>query len=273
MPLKAGRYFEAGDPLSNVIVSETFAKRFWKGGNAIGHRFRIGAMRPWSTVVGVVGHVRTEPDGTAGPSTDTFQTYVLNQPPPPVRPGSAVNNSGGSFANIGVIVRLDSAMRAGAVLQAVRAVDSRFRLKLDFVDATYARQFDDRLMATQIIGMFGALAFAVAMAGIYGVMAFLVAQRTRELGIRVALGADRPAIRRLVLGGSLRLAVIGILCGIAASLGASCWIQSELFGVSAIDPVTFSIVAVVVLAAAVLATWQPLRYASRVDPLVALRYE
>ena len=111
------------------------------------------------------------------------------------------------------------------------------------------------------------------MAGIYGVMAFLVAQRTRELGIRVALGADRPAIRRLVLGGSLRLAAIGIAFGIAASIAASRWVQSQLFGVSAIDPATFSIVAAVVLSAAVLAAWQPLRYATRVNPVVALRHE
>jgi putative ABC transport system permease protein len=276
MPLKAGRYFEVGDPLTNIIVSETFARRFWKDGNAIGGRFRVGARSPWSTVVGMVGHVRTEPDGTAGPSTDTFQTYVLRPPPPPPRPNAnaaRIDNSGGSYPNIGVMVRLDSASRAGPVLQAVRAVDSRFRLRLDFVDDTYTRQFDDRLMATQIIGVFGALAFAVAMAGIYGVMAFLVAQRTRELGIRVALGADRPAIRRLVLGGSLRLATIGILFGIVASVAASRWVQSQLFGVSAIDPATFSIVAAVVLAAAVLATWQPLRHASRVDPVVALRSE
>jgi len=276
MPLKAGRYFEAGDPLTNVIVSETFARRFWKDGNAVAGRFRVGARSPWSTVVGVVGHVRTEADGTVGPSTDTFQTYVLRPPPPPARPNTnaaRIDNSGGSYANIDVMVRLDSASRAGPVLQAVRAIDSRFRLRLDFVDDTYARQFDDRLMATQIIGVFGTLAFAVAMAGIYGVMAFLVAQRTRELGIRIALGADRAAVRRLVLSGSLRLAAIGILFGIAASVGASRWIQSQLFGVSAIDPATFVIVAAVVLAAAVLATWQPVRHASRVDPVVALRHE
>jgi putative ABC transport system permease protein len=274
MPLKAGRYLEAGDPATNVIVSETFATRFWAGGNAVGSRFRVGDRSPWSTVVGVVGHVRTEPDGTAGPSTDTFQTYALRQPPPRPNANSArIDNSAPSYAYIDVMVRLDSASRAGPVLQAVRAVDSRFRLKLDFVDDTYARQFDDRLMATQIIGVFGALAFAVAMAGIYGVMAFLVAQRTRELGIRIALGADKTAVRRLVLGESLRLAAIGIVFGIAASVAASRWIQSQLFGVSAVDPATFSIVASVVLAAAVLAAWQPLRYATRINPVVALRNE
>ena len=276
MPLKAGRYFEAGDPLTNVIVSETFAKRFWKDGHAIGSRFRARANLPWSTVVGVVGHVRTESDGTAGPSTDTFQTYVLRPPPPPPRSNAnaaLVDDTGGSYAFIDVMARLDSPSRAGAVLQAVRAVDSRFLLKVEFVDDTYARQFDDRLMATQIIGVFGAIAFTVAMAGIYGVMAFLVAQRTRELGIRIALGADRSAIRRLVLGGSLRVATTGILLGVAASVAASRWVQSQLFGVSAIDPATFSIVAAVVLSAAVLATWQPLRYATRVNPVSALRHE
>jgi putative ABC transport system permease protein len=274
MPLKAGRVFDASDPDTNVIVSETFARRFWRDGNAVGGRFRVRANGPWSRVVGVVGRVRTEADGMAVASTDTFQVYAPWQPPPPSPPSTArVNNSGGSYGIVGVTVRLDSASRAASVIQAVRAVDARFRLTLEFVDDKYEAQFDDRLMATQIIGVFGALAFAVAMAGIYGVMAFLVAQRTRELGIRVALGADRPAIRRLVLGGSLRLAAIGILFGIVASIAASRWIQSQLFGISAIDPATFAGVAAVVLTAAVLATWQPLRHASRVDPVVALRAE
>ena len=139
------------------------------------------------------------------------------------------------------------------------------------MDDLYARQFGDRLLATRVVSGFGVLAFVVATAGIYGLMAFLVASRAREMGIRIALGADARDIRRLVLGSSLRLVAAGALIGVSAAIALSRWMQSQLFGVRPTDPLTLIAVTVGVMAVGLLATWQPARQASRVDPRELLR--
>jgi ABC-type antimicrobial peptide transport system permease subunit len=166
---------------------------------------------------------------------------------------------------------VDSRARGADLFQTVRAVDQRNILKVEFVDDLYARQFADRLLATRVITSFGVLAFVVAAAGIYGLMAFLVADRAREIGIRIALGADRRRINRLVLGSSMRLVAIGAALGISGAIAASRWAQSQLFGVSATDPVTLALVTLAVAATALLATWQPARQAARIDPKVLLK--
>jgi ABC-type antimicrobial peptide transport system permease subunit len=140
-----------------------------------------------------------------------------------------------------------------------------------FVDDQSARQFADRLLATRIITGFGMLAFVVAAAGIYGMMAFLVANRAREIGIRMALGADSRRIRRPVLESSMRLVPLGAAIGIGGAFAASRWAQSQLFGVSATDPVTIVLVTVAVIVTALVATWHPARMATRVDPMTLLR--
>jgi len=120
---------------------------------------------------------------------------------------------------------------------------------------------------------FGALALTLAAIGTYGVIAYSVSQRTQEIGIRMALGASRQDVLRMVVGGGLRLAIAGVLIGMALSLAAGRFISTLLFGVRATDPITFSAVAAALLATAVLAAWIPARRATRVDPMVALRYE
>ena len=136
----------------------------------------------------------------------------------------------------------------------VRSIDTRNILKVEFADDQYARQFADRLLATRIMTGFGLLAFVVAAAGIYGVMAFLVANRAREIGIRMALGADSRRIRRLVLESSMWLVFLGAAIGIGGALVASRWAQSQLFGVSAMDPMTIGLVTFAVVVTAFLAT-------------------
>jgi ABC-type antimicrobial peptide transport system permease subunit len=121
------------------------------------------------------------------------------------------------------------------------------------------------------VSAFGWLAFIVAIAGVYGVMAFIVASRTREIGIRVALGADTAAIRRLVLGSSLRMVFLGGGLGIGLALLGSRWLQSQLFGVSAVDPATYGFATLAAVLASVVATLLPARHAARVDPAVTLR--
>ena len=273
IPLVAGRMFERGDPPTNVIVTEALAQRLWPGVDAVGHRFREYPLLPWSYVIGVVKHVRTIQDGTSGPQ-QYFQKYSLRQPPPPAAASITPNPrsfSGPAFGFLTVTARVDSRSRAADLYQTARSVDGRNILKVEFVDDQYARQFADRLLATRIITGFGVLAFVVAAAGIYGLMAFLVASRAREIGIRMALGADSQRIRQLVLGSSMWLVSVGAAVGIAGAFAASRWAQSQLFGVSATDPLTIVLVTVAVVVTAVLATWHPARQAARIDPTVLLK--
>ena len=269
IPVIAGRMFERGDPPTNVIITEALARRLWPDGDAVGHRFREDPRFQWSHVIGVVKHVRTTFDGTSGPER-YFQKYSLRQPPPPAT-ASTPRSSGAAYGFLTVTTRVDSRSRASDLYQTVRSIDTRNILKVEFVDDQYARQFADRLLATRIMTGFGILAFVVAVAGIYGVMAFLVANRAREIGIRMALGADNRRIRRLVLGSSMWLVSLGAAIGIGGAVVASRWAQSQLFGVRATDPATIGLVTLTVVATALLATWQPARQATRVDPKVLLR--
>jgi putative ABC transport system permease protein len=274
IPLVAGRMFERGDPPTNVIITESLARRLWPGGDALGHRFREDPLFEWSHVIGVVKHVRTTYDGTSGPDR-YFQKYSLRQPPPPATASTVSkprsSSGGAAFGFLTVTARVDSRSRASDLYQTVRGIDTRNILEVEFVDDQYERQFADRLLATRIITSFGVLAFVVAAAGIYGVMAFLVANRAREIGIRMALGADTWRIRRLVLESSMWLVFLGAAIGIGGALVASRWAQSQLFGVRATDPMTIGLVTVVVVVTALVATWQPARQATRVDPKVLLR--
>lgn len=272
IPLRSGRLFEAVEPPTHVIVGETFARHYWLGGHAVGRQFRYCSTCPSYQVIGIAGHVRSPYDPPGRRSTRDFQIYLPRQPAPPpspVTPGQPA--TGGSYGFVTLMARVDSRSRAAELYKTVRAIDSRFILKLEFVDDVYAQHFDDRLLATRVIGTFGALAFVIAAAGIYGVMAFLVANRRQEIGIRMALGADKHRIQRLVLGSSLRLVMLGAALGIIGTLAASRWVQSQMFGVSATDPPTVGLVALGVIATALLATWQPARQAARVDPNALLK--
>ncbi|MGH8639514.1 MAG: FtsX-like permease family protein, partial [Burkholderiales bacterium] len=221
IPLVAGRMFEQGDPPTNVIIAESLATRLWPGGDAVGHRFREDPRFEWSYVIGVVKHVRTTYDGTSGPER-YFQKYSLRQPPPVTASTTSRPRSGGgaAYGFFTVTARVDSRSRASDLYQTVRSIDTRNILKVEFVDDQYARRFADRLLATRIITGFGMLAFVVAATGIYGVMAFLVANRAREIGIRMALGADSRRIRRLVLESSMWLVLLGAAIGIGGAFVA-----------------------------------------------------
>lgn len=158
-----------------------------------------------------------------------------------------------------------------AVLDAVRGLDRRLLAKADVVDDLYASLFTDTRVASSVVTAFGVLAFAVALAGIYGVMAFLVAGRSREIAIRMALGADGRDMRRHVLGSALRFVIVGAGAGLVVAWAASRFIGSQLFGLSPTDAGTYAGVAALVTFAALGATWPPARRAARTDPAAALR--
>lgn len=275
IPMRRGDTFDAGAPPTVAIVDETFARTFWPNHDPIGHVFRIAGRQPVLTVVGIAGHVRNDADDPSGPSEQQFQVYVPKQPPPSPAPSTAPTSIQNQplYGFIDLAVRLDPSVRATDLLADVRSIDSRFRLKVDGMDEIYARRFEDTLLATDVMSGFGSLAFFLAMAGLYGVLAVLVAGRRREIGIRMALGADRRAIAGLVVGSCARLVAMGIGLGLIATAGASRVLRSQFFGVSPSDPATYALIAFAVAATALIASWSPARQAARVDPAVTLRSE
>ena len=273
IPLLAGRDFLPGEPADNVIVSESFASRHWTVQSAVGQSYRRDPRRLWLHVVGVAGHVRSTYDLPGERSHRIFQTYVPRQPPPPPQPATRQLSTGGSFGFVTLLVRVDSRARLADVQQTVQAIESSFILNAEFVDDIYARQFEDRLLALRVVSAYGSLAFLVAGAGIYGFMAFLVAHRTREIGIRMALGATPGDVRQLIVGLSFKLALAGAVLGVGAAIAASRWMQAQLFAARTTDAGTILAVAAALVLLALAATWRPARQATRVDPTVLLRRE
>jgi hypothetical protein len=278
IPLREGRHFAQGEPPSQVIVNAQFADQFWPGG-AVGHSFRRFPQDPAFIIVGVVGHVRTSQDRGPVSTERGFLVYTPHQvsltpaqaPAPPRAGGRRVGGPTSAF--IYLTARLESPQRLADVLSIVRAEVPQFAVRTSMVADDYAEWESETLLQTQVITAFGVLAFLMAVAGVYGVMAFLVTSRTRELGVRMALGASQRDVVTLILGSATRLVVIGAMVGLAGALAASRYIESELFGISPTDPFTYAIIAVVVVSGAILATWQPTRRAARVDPALTLRAE
>jgi len=305
LTLRQGRWLEPGDVPTDVIVTESFARQFWPDGQAVGRTFRrlvggndlpsaptgVGTAEggklgivitkpvvPPSVVVGVVSEFRSTRPALSTDSPDALYYYTPSQPTPPAPPSQApavarAASTGGSWRFLNVTVRLDSPERAARVLEAARSVDRRLRVTMESVDAMYAEMFGDVLLATRITTGFSVVAMLVALVGIYGVMAYLVMSRRREIGVRMALGARPGDILRLVIASSARLVLVGIAIGTAVALGLARWTASQFFGVSAMAPGSYVMVALVVAAAALVATWHPARQAARVDPVRTLRSE
>lgn len=280
LPLRSGRLFAPADPPTDVVVGETFARRFWPAGDAVGHSFRRRPEEPWNRVVGVVGDFRASRTKMPDPSDGQVFFYVQRQAPHPATApaGSAATapakpsiDTGGSYGFIAMTLRLDSPARTSGLLATARTLEPGLRVTLELVDDMYAQQSADTRLASQIVGGFSVLAFVVAIAGVYGLMAFLVSSRKREIGVRMALGASAADISRLVFGSSARLVAVGAVLGAIGAVLASRWIESAMFGVSATDPLTYVVVMSGVMLAALVATWQPARQAARVDPAGMLR--
>jgi predicted permease len=267
LTIQQGRWFRPGDGLGSLVVDESFARRFWPDGKAVGSQFYLGAGKPSAginrvnvfNIVGVAAHMRTSPvndDWSAG--IDSFVVY--NQISP-------------KYIPLDFVVRLDDTQHLGAVVSAVRAIAGPSVVRAELVDDRYAALYGDTRVAAQITTGFGILALLVALAGIYGVVTFIVAGRTREIGIRMALGAEPSAIQRLVVGSSAVFIAGGALAGLTAALGASRWMASQLFGVTATDPLTYVGVAALIVATSAVALWRPARRAAHVDPALTLRAE
>jgi putative ABC transport system permease protein len=242
-----------------AVINRRMAETLWPNQDAVGKVF-ISGIQP-VTVVGVVGNVKyeaiREPEQPEAyfPITEELDNMWY---PPEI----SVRTAGSPE---GVITAVRSA------LQAVDGGLSLFRVRT--MHQVLADNMQDTSLQTALLGSFAALGVILAAVGVYGVMAYLVMQRQREIGIRMALGARPEAVLHLVIGHGAKLAGLGVAVGIAAALALTRLLSTELFGVSANDPVTFAAVAAFLAAIALVACYIPARRAARVDPLVALRYE
>ena len=262
--LVEGRLFDATDDADAppvVVVNRTMADTYWPDG-AVGKRFRTGSQRPWTTVVGVVEDVRHNAL-VEEPREEMIHPHAQY----PVALGFAPQTM-----TLVVKAEGDPAALAGPVREVIRRMDpslpvSDVRAVEDVVaDAVAGQRF-----TMTLLGVFGAVALALAVIGIYGVLSYAVSRRMHEMGIRQALGAERGAVVRLVVGDGMRLAAGGLALGLALAAGLTRVMASLLYGVEAVDPLTFAAVPALLLAAAFLATWLPARRASGVPPSEALR--
>ena len=259
IPMVAGRDFSnqdrAGAPLV-VIVNQSMAKRFWPGQEATGHRLRI--QGEWRTVAGVARDIKYH---RVNEEPQSFLYLPMLQ-------------AGRTNANILVRSELPTAAVLNMVRAAAQSLDSKAQpLETDDLEGLVQVSLFANRMAATLATVLGVLGMLLAAIGIYGVLSYTVSQRFREIGIRMALGAQSRDILRLVVGQGLRLALIGAGLGAAFGLAATSAMRSLLYGVSATDPLTFAAVVCVVTLAGGFASYIPAQRALRVDPLVALRYE
>ncbi|HEX8335283.1 MAG TPA: ABC transporter permease [Pyrinomonadaceae bacterium] len=279
IPLVKGRYFEQRDTEANghvVVIDEALARKYWPDEDPVGKRVSFESVpnpnpnpnpnpsatpQPiWREVVGVVGHVRNE--GLEGESR--AQYYV------PFGSGNA------SSANLFVAVSTDGdpAALAPAVRGAVAAVDRDLPVfRVTTMEKMVSESLTQRRFSMFLFGVFAALAMALAVVGLYGVMSYSVTQRTHEIGLRMALGAQGRDVLRMVVGQGMLLVGVGLAVGLAGAYALSRYMSSLLYEVSAADPLTYAGIALLLAAVALLASYIPARRATKVDPMIALRYE
>ena len=275
IPMLAGRGFGALESQNAVIVSQAFADTYWPDGNAVGGRFRMASSWPWLEVIGVVGNVQA---GAGRDERTTLQFYYAWVPPPTPAAAATPAAQGPSRRNYDyrqlIVKAADPAAAIPLIKQQIWSVDrSQPVERVALVADTYAEMFAKQRFVLQLMGAFAVIALVLTAAGIFGVLSQAVAQRTREIGIRVALGARPADVMQLVVSRGMLLTGIGVVIGIAGALSLVRTVRALLYGVSSTDPVSFAAVVVLLLTVALLACWLPTRTAMRVQPAVALRVE
>jgi predicted permease len=262
MPLLRGRLFDESDNEKApqvAVINEAFAQAYWPSEKAIGKRFRKAkADSPWITVVGLIANARTESLAEAAVPKIYLDLY----------------QTGGKRLAIFLRGNLDAAAIAEQMLEQVQSVDPTLPVVgAQTLSETVSASLSERRFSMEIVALFALTALLLAGLGIYGVISYLVSERTHEIGIRIALGAESKSILQMVLRQGLGLAIAGAAVGLVCALIVSQFMAGLLYGVKPTDPLTFAGVALLLIGVALLACYIPARRAVRVDPLMALRHE
>jgi putative ABC transport system permease protein len=273
IPLRRGRFFTQDDNEHSppvIVIDESFAREYFPNQDPIGKRINVGIINSEPEIVGVVGHVKhwgLDVDGDAKHPINAQAYLPLMQIPDDFWSGppqaAVVMRSKGSPAGMVPAIR--------AAIEKMNGENVIYDTKP--LEQIVADSLADRRFSMILLGVFAALALLLSSLGIYGVISYVVGQRTHEIGIRMALGAQRNDVLRLMLGEGMKMALVGVAIGIAAALGLTRLMTNMLFGVSTADPITFCGVALILAGVALTACYIPARRAMRVDPMVALRYE
>jgi putative ABC transport system permease protein len=264
IPILHGRDFteaDGGPGVRLLIVNDALARREFPGEDPVGRQLRIDQEAPHA-IVGVVGNVRQ-----AGLDLEPLPELYF----PYVQVGAE-----GWLGDATLVIRtaVPPTSAASAVREAVRKVDPGLPLyRVTTMETVIAESLASRRLNLWLLGIFAAMALILSAAGLYGVISYLVAQRTREIGVRIALGAQTRDVVGMVMRQGTRLTAAGVVLGLIGALPFTWVLQSLLYGVSARDPLTFASIAALLAAVALLATWLPARRAARVDPMVAIRNE
>jgi putative ABC transport system permease protein len=272
IPLLSGRWFTRADESGNspvAVMTAASAQRFWPGQNAVGKHIRFAKDSEWRTIVGVVANVRAYDLQKDVPDWINGTVYVPYNP-------KATLEAGRIPAEMTIAVRTTSEeAQAGAMLRGiVTSLNSEVPVsELKTMRAVLSEAVSTPASTMSLFVTFAGLALVLGLIGIYGVLTFLVSKRTREIGIRIALGAQRRDVLWLVLKEGAKFSLGGIALGLVGAFVVTRLLASELYGVSAMDPFTFVGVAIVMALVTMFACYVPARRAMAVDPLIALRYD
>ena len=266
LKLIRGRFLTGADrerTMPVVVINETMAARYWPGEDAIGRKFHMGTDdKPWLTIVGIVGDVHHNDVVESGRA----EMYIAHAQLP--------EHIGGAPRGMTLVVKTEGnpLAVAGSVREAVRAIDRNLPVSdIRTMDDVAASALAQPRFVTFLLAIFAGIALTLAAIGIYGTISLLVSERTQEMGIRLALGADRPTILKLILGQGLLLIAIGLTAGLAASVVLTRMLTGLIYGITAVDPITFVVVPLILCAIALLACFIPARRAASVDPITTLR--
>jgi putative ABC transport system permease protein len=265
IPVLMGRSFNWADNENSpqvAVVSEALVQLYWPNEDPIGKRLSINndsdGKPVWRQIVGVVKDVKH--DGLAKQPRPVIFSPLLQYPVP--------------YTILAIRTHTDPSSLSPAIRRAVTAVDSEQPIfRINTMERFISDSVSDSRFQTQLLTVFAAVALALAAVGIYGVVGYSVNQRTHEIGIRLALGARQRDVLKMVVKQGMRLATIGVVIGLAGAFALTRLMKDFLFGVNASDPLTFGVIALILTLIALLACYFPARRATKVDPLVALRYE
>jgi putative ABC transport system permease protein len=263
IPLLRGRMFDERDGPDSphvAVISDSLARQRWPGQNPIGQTLEFGNIDGdlrLLRIVGIVGDVHEY--GLDAPPRPTVYVDLLQRPEP--------------LVTVTVLTGADTQMITSSAREILHQLNPEIAPRFETFSQIYSASLGSRRFNVILVGLFGITALLLAAVGVFGVVAYSVSRRTREIGVRVALGARSRDVLAMILGQGLRTILIGIAIGLAGSLALTRTLQSMLFGVTAADPLTFAAVILILVMTALLACYLPARRATKIDPMVALRYE